>query len=258
MRWTAGLCAALLSLLLFAGEAEVTEDVISFEIALPADSIPLPAGAYLVSGTILSDGKAIGTFYRIPRFTLPCKDKPCAVVVRCAVPVSNISESLVKSVVGHACTLTFRTEFKNADTKSVAHFDIPSAVIASSIALTPDSASGLIRVGSPTFTSKSHALTCDLTLENPFSFAVRLTSIRVKAEPAPTSRIEQTFSFDETLPAGETVKPVSLPLKPGDLLYLISDKVLQQDFTLTLGVPVEGAVTVRMAGQDVEIPFQVR
>ena len=256
-RWMAGLCAAFLSLLLFAGEAEVTEKAVSFEFSLPADAVTLPAGAYLVSGTILHEGKAIGAFYRIPRFTLPCRNTPCAVVVRCAVPVSNVTEALALSVIRKTSTMTFRSEFKNADTKSAAHFDIASSVTAQSIGLTPDSAAGLIRFGSPAFTPKTQALTLDLTVVNPFTFPVRLASIRVKAEPAPKSVTEQTFPFNEPIPPGEIEKTLSLPLKSADLLYLISNKFMQEDYTLSLSVPVEGVVAVRIAGQSLEIPFQI-
>jgi hypothetical protein len=154
--------------------------------------------------------------------------------------------------------MTFKSEFKNADTKGSTRFDIPSAITAQSIGLTPDSAAGLIRFGSPVFSPKTQALTLDLTVANPFTFPVHLASIRVKAEPAPKSVTEQTFPFDEPLPPGETEKTLSLPLKSADLLYLVSNKFMQEDYTLSLSVPVEGAVAVRIAGQQVEIPFQIR
>lgn len=168
---------------LFAGEADFSADKITFEIPLPLDKAALSTGPYLISGQILYGQKSLGSFYRIPRLHYPCPEAPCAAAVRAALTMREVGEAFVRNVIQNKCRMVFRTEFRNAETKQTVFRDIPVAITPQAAGLTLESASDLIRIENSAVVPKTRALTFDLMLLNPFPFPVRLTGVRVKAEP---------------------------------------------------------------------------
>jgi hypothetical protein len=243
---------------LFAGKADISTQRIAFEVALPLENVPLPAGPYLVSGKIFAAHMPVGSFYRIPRLLLPCKEPPCSAIVAAEVPMKNVTEDLVRSLIQQKCRLDFHATFKQAQTKTVQEANIRLDLTPKTIALAEESAESHIRIEGQSVTPKDGALTLDLVLENPFPFPLKLVSITLKVVPVPRSVYEKTFAFDEPLAPGETEKTLALPLKAADLLYLISHKIVQEDYSLKVTAGMEGTVRIEIAGEKVEIPFAAR
>jgi len=251
----AALSAVFCNLLLLAGEAEFSTERISFEISLPLKSAVLPVGSYLVSGNIFEKNKALGSFYRIPRLIVPCKEPPCWAKVTAEVPMKNVTAEMIRAVLLKKCRVHFRTAFKSAGRKTISESDISVDLSPEAMGIGEESAEYFIRIENQAVTPKNHAFTFDLVLQNPFSFPLKLRSVHLKATLVAQSEYDQTFEFNEDLPSGETTKTLSIPLKPGDILYLISDKLLQEDYTLNVKGRLEGTIKVEMAGQTVEVPF---
>jgi hypothetical protein len=251
----AALCIGLIGFPSFPREADFSTERISFEIPLPLDGITLPDGPYLVSGKIIEKNSPLGSFYRIPRLILPCKGKPCTVNVTAQVKMKDVSEELVRAIMVKKCPAHFLTAFQSVQTKKISELDLPLDLTPEAMGIGPESAQNLIRIESQSITAKNRSFTFDLVLQNPFSFPLKLRWVRVKVEPVPRSVYDQSFEFDEPLPPGETTKTLGIPLKPGDLLYLVADKVLQEDYTLKMSAGMEGTIRIEIAGEKVEVPF---
>jgi hypothetical protein len=236
--------------------ADLTPERARFELALPVDATTLPPGPYLVSGTLELDGRTFGSFRRIRRLHLPCPKPPCAAVAQAEVPFKNVTEEQVRAFLDAGLALAARTEFKTPGSGEVRRTAIPLRLDRTALGLEPGDLEPFVRIAERTLGGATGELSLTLRFTNPFVFPARLTRLDLTVRPTGSrTSYPLTSAPDLALPPGETEHTASVKLKAEDILVLVSTKVLQEQYTLSVDARVAGSLTVELAGRTVELEW---
>ena len=236
--------------------ADLTAERARFELALPLESAGLPAGPRLVSGTLEFDGLPMGSFQRIPRLHVPCPKPPCSAAVQAEIPFKGVTEAHLKAFLNDGLAVTAQTEFKIPGTGEVRRAAIPIRLEAASLGLEPEDLEPFVRITEYTLSGATGELSLAFLFTNPFTFSAKLKKVDLKVRPAGSrSAYPLSEAPDLALPPGETEHTAKLNLKAEDIIVLVSTKILQEQYNLSVDARVTGTLTIEAAGRTVELPL---